>query len=159
MPEAAKVPWDKDGEEFNEEKARAYLENLYADKTKLQERLKDAQSKSKSGSGEAEELRKENLKLQVQMQTGLNDSQIKRLVGGTFEELMEDAEAFASETNVELRSFFGDPDAEGTPGEDPDGAQEPQEPKDFGRNFRAPGQNQPIPDTIDYDKEAARLDI
>lgn len=159
MPEAAKIPWDKDGEEFNEEKARSYLESLHADKTKLQERLKDAQSKSKSGSGEAEALRKENLKLQVQMQTGLNDSQIKRLVGGTFDELMEDAEAFASETNVELRSFFGDPDAEGTPDEDQDGAQEPQETKDFGRNFRAPGQNQPIPDTIDYDKEAARLDI
>lgn len=160
MADTVKVPWEQDDAgEFDPEAAKRYLSALHADKEKLQTRLKDAQSKSKSGSGEAEALRKENLKLQVQMQTGLNDSQIKRLVGGTFEELMEDAEEFASETNVELRSFFGDPDAEGTPGEDPDGAQEPQEPKDFGRNFRAPGQDQPIPDTIDYDKEAARLDI
>lgn len=160
MANSVEAPWERDGEEFDAEKAKAYLTALAGDKEKLQTRNKELQSKSKSGSGEADALRKENLKLQVQMQTGLNDSQIKRLVGSTFDELMEDAGEFASETNVELRSFFEAPeDAEGTPGEDPDGAQEPQEPKNFGRNFRAPGQDQPIPDTIDYDKEAARLDI
>lgn len=155
-----KVPWEQDGEEFDAEKAKSYLTSLLNDKQKLQDRNKELQSKSKSGSSEAEELRKENLKLQVQMQTGLNDNQIKRLVGDSLDELMADAEAFAEETGITLRSFFEDPEAgEGTPDEDQDGAQGESEPKHVSRNFRAPGQKQAIEEPVDYDKISANLDI
>lgn len=159
MADTEKVPWERDGEEFDADKAKAYLNTLLSDKEKLQTRNKELQAKQKSGSGEAEDLRKENLKLQVQMQTGLNDSQVKRLVGDTLDEMLEDAEAFASETGVELRSFFETPEAEGTPDEDQGGAQGDPESKYVPRNFRAPGQSQPIPDAVDYDKIAAGLDI
>lgn len=159
MADTEKVPWERDGEEFDADKAKAYLNTLLSDKEKLQTRNRELQAKQKSGSGEVEDLRKENLKLQVQMQTGLNDSQIKRLVGDTLDEMLEDAEAFASETGVELRSFFETPEAEGTPDEDQGGAQGDSESKYVSRNFRAPGQSQPIPDAVDYDKIAAGLDI
>lgn len=149
------APWDKDGEEFDADKARRYLSNLLSDKQKLQDRL-DTQKK---GSEEKyANLEAENVKLKVQLNTGLSDKQVARLVGDTFEEKMKDAEAYAEETGFELHSFFESEDSADTPGDgqgaNDDGEQEPE--KQVNRNFNPPqngGQGIQAPDYGDIVKK------
>lgn len=141
MPENdGQVPWE-DGE-FDEEKAKKLILNLRDEKKTLQDRLKDSNAKSKSAGSEKSALQTENDKLKIQLQTGLNDRQVARLVGDTLEEKMADAEAYAEETGIELRSFF-EPEAEGT---SPEGAgaegDEDDEKPSPGLNYRAPAQKQ-----------------
>lgn len=140
MADKVEAPWEKEGEEFDAERAKAHLTRLLDDKARLQERLRDAGNAKKDSSNETEELRKENLLLKVQMKTGLSDRNLSRLVGTTEEELLEDAELFAEETGIELRSFI-DPTA-GTPGDesgaDDEGEGKEQE-KSFSTSYRTPG--------------------
>lgn len=150
MPETVKVPWEKDGEEFDAEKAKSYLTALHEDKTKLQERLKSATDGKKDASGREKDLLKENTRLKVQMKTGLSDRQIQRLVGDTEDELLEDAQLFAEETGVELHDFTA---SVGTPGNDPDGGEGEggEEPKQFSQNYRTPqGQTAGTHDAPDF---------
>lgn len=157
MPEDnGQVPWENG--EFDEEKAKSLILNLRSEKKTLQDRLKDTQTKSKNAGSEKSELQKENDKLKIQLQTGLNDRQVARLVGETLEEKMADAEAYAAETGIELRSFL-DSEAEGTP---PEGAgaeeeEDEQEKPTPGLNYRAPAQKrQGIPE-VDLKDLAADL--
>lgn len=154
----AKMPWDREGETFDEDKARKWIADLVGDKEKLQERLSKATSSSKGKAGEAEELRKENLQLKVQIHTGLDDRQIARLVGNTFEEIMEDAAAYAEETGIELRSLIEDDDA-GTQDQDDSGAGHEEQAKSVGRNYRNPGQQVIQEAEVDLSEIAAGLDV
>ena len=150
MPEDnGEMPWEKDGEEFDADKAKQLILNLRGEKKTLQERLKESNAKTKNAGSTNSELQAENDRLKIQLQTGLNDRQVARLVGDTLEEKLADAEAYAEETGIELRSFF-DSEAEGTPG-DPAGAEddEDEEKPTPGMNYRAPAQKQqgiPEPD-------------
>lgn len=155
MPEG-QVPWE-DGE-FDEDKAKSLILSLRADKDKLKERLSTATGDKKDSSAREAELQKENTRLKVQMKTGLSDQQIKRLVGETEDELLEDAELFAEETGIELTDFTA---SAGTPGEEPgDGEGDGEQGKSFSTNYRTP-QNQSMADheQVDYAKLAASLDI
>lgn len=145
MAETVKVPWEQDGEEFNAEKAKSYLTAILSDRDKAREerdtykdRLASASTSKKEATAKEKDLQRENIRLKVQMQTGLSDRQIQRLVGDTEEALLEDAGLFAEETGIELRNLIGDV---GTPGEEP-GANEEQEqseePKQFSTNYRTP---------------------
>lgn len=154
----AKMPWDREGETFDEDKARKWIADLVGDKEKLQERLSKATSSSKGKAGEAEELRKENLRLKVQIHTGLDDRQIARLVGNTFEEVMEDAAAYAEETGIELRSLIEDDDA-GTQDQDDPGADREGQTKSVERNYRNPGQQVIQEAEVDLSEIAAGLDV
>lgn len=159
-----KMPWEKNGEEFDAERAKAYIVGLNRDVENLKARNKDLLSKSKDAGKGSKELREENLKLQVQIQTGLNDRQIARLTGDTLDEMLEDAEAYAEETGIELRSLLEpDEDSTGTPGNDqgdPDDG-ENEEQKQVARNFRPPAQKPGTPssENVDYDKIAQGLDL
>lgn len=147
MPEG-QAPWDKDGEKYDEEKARNLIVNLRQEKSDLQSRLAQAETdrdtyksrldntskNSKTKTNEVKELEKENIKLHVQIQTGLDDKQVNRLVGDTLEEKLEDAKAYAEETGIELRSIFEEPG--GTPD---DQGQDEEKEKPVERNYRAPG--------------------
>src|SRR5699024_11608581 len=82
-------------------------------------------AKTKNAGSTNSELQAENDRLKIQLQTGLNDRQVARLVGDTLEEKLADAEAYAEETGIELRSIF-DSEAEGTPG-DPAGAEDEED--------------------------------
>ena len=150
MPEDnGEMPWEKDGEEFDADKAKQLILNLRGEKKTLQERLKESNAKTKNAGSTNSELQAENDRLKIQLQTGLNDRQVARLVGDTLEEKLADAEAYAEETGIELRSFF-DSEAEGTPG-DPAGAEDEgdEEKPTPGMNYRAPAQKQqgvPEPD-------------
>lgn len=154
----AKMPWDREGETFDEDKARKWIADLVGDKEKLQERLSKATSSSKGKAGEAEELRKENLRLKVQIHTGLDDRQIARLVGNTFEEVMDDAAAYAEETGIELRSLIEDDDA-GTQDQDDSGAGHEGQTKSVERNYRNPGQQVIQEAEVDLSEIAAGLDV
>lgn len=154
----AKMPWDREGETFDEDKARKWIADLVGDKEKLQERLSKATSSSKGKAGEAEELRKENLRLKVQIHTGLDDRQIARLVGNTFEEVMEDAAAYAEETGIELRSLIEDDDA-GTQDQDDSGVGHEGQAKTVERNYRNPGQQVIQEAEVDLSEIAAGLDV
>lgn len=154
----AKMPWDREGETFDEDKARKWIADLVGDKEKLQERLSKATSSSKGKAGEAEDLRKENLQLKVQIHTGLDDRQIARLVGNTFEEVMEDAAAYAEETGIELRSLIEEDDA-GTQDQDDSGAAPEGQTKSVERNYRNPGQQVIQEAEVDLSEIAAGLDV
>lgn len=145
-----KIPWEQDGEEFDADKAKSYLTNLLSDKKKLQDRLTKLTSDSKDKGSRAGELEKENLRLKVQLNTGLSDRQVARLVGSDFDELMADAEAYAEETGIELRSFIEPADA-GTPGDDPQGGDgnEGDEQKQINRNFIPPRRTETPEDSYD----------
>lgn len=150
MPEDnGEMPWEKAGEEFDAEKAKQLIQNLRAEKKTLQDRNKDLSTKTKSAGSEKTSLQAENDRLKIQLQTGLNDRQVARLVGDTLEEKMADAEAYAEETGIELRSFL-EPEAEGTPPEGAGAEGEGEEEKPTpGMNYRAPAQKQqgiPEPD-------------
>lgn len=139
MPEDnGQVPWE-DGE-FNEEKAKSLILNLRNEKKVLQDRNKDLNAKVKNSGSDSASTKAENDKLKIQIATGLSDRQVARLVGDTLEEKMADAEAYAEETGIELRSLL-EPEAEGTPG-DPVGADGEEEELKAppGINYRAPGQ-------------------
>src|SRR5699024_3098426 len=143
MPEDnGELQWEKDGDEFDAEAAKKLIHNLRDDKKTLHERLKYSNTKTKNAGSTNSELQTENDRLNIQIQTGLNDRQVARLVGDTLEEKLADAEAYAEETGIELRSFF-DSEAEGTPG-DPAGAEdeEDEEKPTPGMNYRAPAQKQ-----------------
>lgn len=145
MSDEIKVPWEKPGEVFDQDRAKSYLEAITADRDKAREerdkvqaRLKEATDSKKGASAREKELQKENILLKVQMKTGLSDRQIQRLVGDTEEALLEDAGLFAEETGIELRDLIGDV---GTPGEEPgadEGQEQPEEPKQFSTNYRTP---------------------
>lgn len=142
MPEDnGEMPWEKNGEEFNAETAKQLILNLRGEKKTLQDRLKDSNAKSKNAGSEKSELQQENDRLKIQLQTGLNDRQVARLVGDTLEEKLADAEAYAEETGIELHSFFDSEANEGTPPEG-DGAEESgnEEKPAPGMNYRAPAQ-------------------
>lgn len=145
MPER-EMPWDKEGVEFDADKAKTFIRSLIRendtlkeDNSKLSDRLKDARDGKSNASKSERELRKENTLLKVQMRTGLSDNQLKRLVGETEEELLEDAQSFASETGIELRDLIaevGTPDEGHGGGE---GASEgEQQQKPFSGNYRTP---------------------
>ena len=153
MPEEdGQVPWN-DGE-FDEEKAKQLILNLRKEKESLQTRLKDANAKSKNAGSASADLQAENDKLKIQLQTGLNDRQVARLVGDTLEEKLEDAKAYAEETGVELKSFFDTDTGEGTPagpgGEGGEGEQQSQQEPRVGLNYRAPTQQvqQPVEEDL-----------
>lgn len=157
MPEDnGQVPWE-DGE-MDEAKAKALILNLRNEKKVLQDRNKELGAKAKNAGSEKGGLQQENDKLKIQLATGLNDRQVARLVGETLEEKMADAEAYAEETGIELRSFL-DSEAEGTP---PEGAgaeeeEDEQEKPTPGLNYRAPAQKrQGIPE-VDLKDLAADL--
>lgn len=160
MPDEGQVPWE-DGQ-FDEEKAKQLILNLRKEKESLQTRLKDANAKSKNAGSASADLQAENDKLKIQLQTGLNDRQVARLVGDTLEEKLEDAKAYADETGVELRSFFDTDAGEGTPGEpgseggeNGDGGQQPE--PQVGLNYRAPTQQVQQPAEEDLGKMAQEI--
>ncbi len=156
MPEEdGQVPWNEG--EFDEEKAKSLILSLRSENKTLKDRLKDSTAKSKSNGSAKDELQKENVNLKVQLATGLNDRQVARLVGDTLEEKMQDAEAYAEETGIELRSFL-EPEAEGTP-EDRVGAEgEEEERKPApGMNYRAPAQKVETPPEVDIDALSKEL--
>lgn len=152
MADNEKVPWEQDGQEFDADKAKKYLTALLEDKTKLQERLSKLTTSSKDKGSKAAELEKENLRLKVQLNTGLSDRQVARLVGDDFDALMQDAEAYASETGLELRSFINDPEAgtagEGQSQENDEGEQQRQFVSDY-----SPPRRQMVPEDT-YDAKA-----
>lgn len=155
MPEE-QVPWN-DGE-FDEEKAKSLILSLRSDKEKLQGRLKTAMDGKKDVSARERDLQQENTRLKVQMKTGLSDQQIKRLVGETEDELLEDASLFAEETGIELTDFTasaGTPDTGSGDGED-----EGEQGKQFSTNYRTP-QNQSMADheQVDMAQLVESLDI
>lgn len=137
MAETVKVPWEQDGEEFDAEKAKGYLNALLSDKEKLKERLQSTSESKRGASAREKELQKENTLLKVQMKTGLSDRQIQRLVGDTEEALLEDASLFAEETGIELNDFTA---SVGAPGDNPDGDEGAgnEEPKQYSTNYRTP---------------------
>src|SRR5699024_2361821 len=135
------MPWEKNDEEFDAEKAKAFIIGLNRNIENLKSRNKDLVAQKKNAGSGAKELEAENLKLKVQIETGLSDKQIARLNGGTLDEMLEDAAAYAEETGIELRSLLEpDESPEGTPGTDQgdsdDGEEEAGE--QVARNFRAP---------------------
>lgn len=157
MPEDnGEMPWEKDGEEFDAAKAKQLILNLRNEKKTLQDRNRDLSSQKKSAGSTNSELQAENDRLKIQLQTGLNDKQVARLVGDTLEEKLADAEAYAEETGIELRSFF-EPEAEGTPPEEAGAEGEEEEEKPTpGMNYRAPAQKQqgvPEPDLAEMAQE------
>ena len=158
MPEDnGEMPWEKNGEEFDADKVKQLILNLRGEKKTLQDRLKDSNAKTKSAGSTNSELQAENDRLKIQLQTGLNDRQVARLVGDTLEEKLAYAEAYAEETGIELRSFL-DSEAEGTPG-DPAGAEDEGEDEKPapGLNYRAPAQKQQGVPEVDLDDLAANL--
>lgn len=165
MAETVKVPWEQDGEEFDAVKAKSYLNAIASDRDKARqerdsykERLKSATDGKKDASAREKELQQENTRLKVQMKTGLSDQQIKRLVGDTEDELLEDAQLFAEETGIELTDFTA---SAGTPGTGSgDGEDEGEQGKQFSTNYRTP-QNQSMADheQVNYAELAASLDI
>src|SRR5699024_2636255 len=124
--------------------AKQLILNLRNEKKTLQDRNRDLSSQKKSAGSTNSELQAENDRLKIQLQTGLNDKQVARLVGDTLEEKLPDAEAYAEETGIELRSFF-DSEDEGTP-QDPAGAEddEDEEKPTPGMNYGAPAQKQQV---------------
>lgn len=165
MAETVKVPWEQDGEEFDAVKAKSYLNAIASDRDKARqerdsykERLKSATDGKKDASAREKELQQENTRLKVQMKTGLSDQQIKRLVGDTEDELLEDAQLFAEETGIELTDFTA---SAGTPGTGSgDGEDEGEQGKQFSTNYRTP-QSQSMADheQVNYAELAASLDI
>lgn len=158
------MPWEKSGEEFDAERAKSYIIGLSRDIENLKSRNKDlAAQKKDAGSGTAE-LKAENLKLKVQLNTGLNDRQIARLTGDTFDEMMEDAAAYAEETGVELRSAFDtEDDPTGTPGNDqgdPNDVDDEGQ-RQVGRNFKPPVREpgRTSEEAIDYDALAREIGV
>lgn len=156
MPEDnGQVPWE-DGE-MDEAKAKSLILNLRNEKKVLQDRNKDLNAKVKNSGSDSASAKAENDKLKIQIATGLSDRQVARLVGDTLEEKMADAEAYAEETGIELRSLL-EPEAEGTPG-DPVGAEGEEEELKAppGINYRAPGQQaQGVPE-VDLSEMAKGL--
>jgi len=159
------MPWEKNGEEFDAEKAKAFIVGLNRTIDNLKSRNKDLVAQKKSAGEDGEGLKAENLKLKVQIHTGLTDKQIARLNGDTFEEMMEDAENYAAETNIELRSLLEpDSDSTGTPGNgqgnqgegEGEGEREP-----VARNFRPPaqGRGEPSGQSVDMDELAKQIDF
>lgn len=165
MVDEAKVPWEKDGEEFDAEKAKSYLNAIASDRDKarkerdtLKDRLKTASDGKKDSTAREKDLQQENVRLKVQLKTGLSDQQIKRLVGDNEDELLEDAQLFAEETGIELTDFTA---SAGTPGTGSgDGEDEGEQGKQFSTNYRTP-QNQSMADheQVNYAELAASLDI
>src|SRR5699024_837083 len=131
-----------DGEAFDADEAKQIMRTLRGLQKTVQDRLKEPNAKAANAAATNSELQAEGDRLKIQLQTGLNDRQVARLVGDTLEEKLADAEAYAEETGIELRSFF-DSEAEGTPG-DPAGAEdeEDEEKPTPGMNYRAPAQKQ-----------------
>lgn len=160
MPEDnGEMPWEKEGEEFDAEKAKQLIINLRNEKKSLQDRNRDLSSQKKTAGSTSAELQKENDKLKIQLATGLNDRQVARLVGDTLEEKMADAEAYAEETGIELRSFL-EPEAEGsgTPQDEAgaEGNEDEQKPPQ-GMNYRAPAQKQQGVPEVDLEELAKGL--
>src|SRR5699024_11979464 len=84
MPEDnGEMPREKDGVEFDADKAKQLTLNLRGEKKTLQERLKESNAKTKNAGSTNSELQAENDRLKIQLQTGLNDRQVARLVGDT----------------------------------------------------------------------------
>ena len=87
---------------FDAEKAREKIRKINSEARKLRERTKAAEEKAK-GSEEKDSrltaLEAENLRLRVGVKHGLPEALIKRLSGGTEEEILKDAE--------ELMELFG----------------------------------------------------
>lgn len=164
MPEG-QAPWEKNGESFDAEKAWSLITNLReenstlrSEKSTLQDRLRNSSSSTKKEKDEASTLRKENMTLRLQMDTGLTEKQVARLVGDTFEDKMKDAEAYAEETGIELRSLIAH-DSDPSEDQDVEGGTGGEEPKRFERNYRAPGQIVPAEDPVDYGKIAQLMDV
>lgn len=136
------MPWEKSGEEFDAEKAKTLILGLNRTIDNLKARNKDLLSAKKSAGEGSDELKSENLKLKIQLHTGLNDKQVARLNGDTFDEMLEDADSYAAETGIELRSFFeSEQSPTGTPGNDQGGegeGYEDGEREPVGRDFRPP---------------------
>lgn len=166
MAETVKVPWEQEGAgEFDAEKAKAYLSAVASDRDKarqerdtLKDRLKAATDGKKDSSAREKDLLTENTQLKVQMKTGLSDQQIKRLVGDTEDELLEDAKLYADETGIELVDFtasVGAPDGESGGGEGSE-----NEGKPFSTNYRTPqGQSMAQHEQTDYAKLVESMDI
>jgi hypothetical protein len=117
-----KAPWETEtGEtEIDKDKLKRYLFNLLNDKEKAQDRATSAESerdglknqledKDRQGESETDRLKRELkdaqdaiaakagdsvevMKLRVALKKGLNEAQMKRLLGGTEEELLADAD-------------------------------------------------------------------
>lgn len=165
MDDTVKVPWEKDGEEFDAEKAKSYLNAIASDRDKarqerdaLKDRLKAATDGKKDSTGQVKELQQENIRLKVQLKTGLSDQQIKRLVGDNEDALMEDAQLFAEEVGIELRDFTAGAGAtdEGSDGGEGDEGQ----PKQFSANYRTPqGNSMSEHDQTDFAKLVESFDI
>lgn len=91
-----------DNSGFDAEKAREKIRKVNSEARQLRERVKAAEEKAK-GSEEKDTrltaLEAENLRLRVGVKHGLPEALIKRLSGGTEEEILQDAE--------ELMELFG----------------------------------------------------
>ena len=113
-----KAPWEKDGSEFDAEKAKKLLYNLYGDKEALEakvktvtgerdtfktkvdefetkdlseiDRLKRENEQLKSKPVEDTETKLENARLKLAIDNGLTVAQARRLIGTTPEELEAD---------------------------------------------------------------------
>lgn len=87
---------------FDPEKAREKIRKVNSENKNLRKRASDAEAKAKESEGKGERLtalEAENLRLRVAVKHGLPESLIKRLSGGTEEEILQDAE--------ELMELFG----------------------------------------------------